>query len=50
MRRRTIGARPSFVMLEMAMDVPDYVMGDPVIRELEALATDLTIIANVSCD
>jgi len=32
----------------MDMDVPDEVMGHPVIRELEALATDLTIIANVS--
>ncbi|TVY83697.1 Delta(6)-protoilludene synthase [Lachnellula suecica] len=45
-RRRTIGARPSFNILEMDMNVPDEVMGHPTIRELESLATDLTIIAN----
>ena len=30
------------------MDVPDEVMSHPTIRELEALAIDLTIITNVS--
>jgi hypothetical protein len=47
-RRRTIGARPSFNILEMAMDIPDAVLLHPVIQELELLAIDLTIIANVS--
>lgn len=47
-RRRTIGARPSFNILEMDMNLPDEVMHHPVIRELELLSIDLTIIANVS--
>ncbi|KUJ12619.1 terpenoid synthase [Mollisia scopiformis] len=45
-RRRTIGARPSFNIIEIDMDLPDEVVGHPTIRELELLATDLTIIAN----
>jgi hypothetical protein len=47
-RRRTIGARPSFNILEMDMDLPDEVKYNPTILELELLAIDLTIIANVS--
>ncbi|KAK7731782.1 hypothetical protein SLS53_008603 [Cytospora paraplurivora] len=45
-RRKTIGVISSFNMLEMDMTIPDKVMHDPVIQELEALAVDLTIIAN----
>ncbi|KAF4625249.1 hypothetical protein G7Y89_g12922 [Cudoniella acicularis] len=45
-RRQTIGARPSFNILEMDMDLPDEVIEHPIIRELELLAIDLTIIAN----
>jgi hypothetical protein len=47
-RRRTIGAKPSFNILEMDMDLPDEVKDNPTILELELLAIDLTIIANVS--
>lgn len=32
----------------MDMDIPDEIMEDATIRELEDLAIDLTIIANVS--
>ncbi|PMD27043.1 terpenoid synthase [Hyaloscypha hepaticicola] len=45
-RRRTIGAKPSFNILEMDMDLPDEVKYNPTILELELLAIDLTIIAN----
>lgn len=47
-RRRTIGAKPSFNILEMDMDLPDEVKYNPTILELDCLAIDLTIIANVS--
>lgn len=47
-RRQTIGARPSFNILEMDMDLPDEVIEHPTIKEMELLAIDLTIIANVS--
>jgi hypothetical protein len=47
-RRRTIGARPSFNILEMDMDLPDEIKYHHTILELELLAIDLTIIANVS--
>ncbi len=47
-RRRTIGVRTSFNVLEMDMDLPDEILAHPDMRELESLAIDLTIIANVS--
>lgn len=47
-RRKTIGARPSFNMLEMGMNLPDEVLEDATICALHNLAIDLTIIANVS--
>jgi hypothetical protein len=46
-RRRTIGALPSFTILEMGMDLPDDVVEHPVIKALKALAVDMAIIANV---
>lgn len=46
-RRKTIGVLSSFNMIEMDMDIPDDIMDDPVIKEIQALGVDLTIIANV---
>ncbi|KUI60988.1 Delta(6)-protoilludene synthase [Cytospora mali] len=45
-RRKTVGVFPSFNMLEMDMNIPDEVRGNPVIQEIETLGVDLCIIAN----
>jgi hypothetical protein len=47
-RRDTIGAKPSFTLLEFTMDIPDEVMQHPVIHELSIGCIDMLIIQNVS--
>lgn len=46
LRRLTIGAKPSFTICEMGMDLPDEVFYHPVIVELIECSTDLIIIGN----
>lgn len=45
-RRNTIGARPSFAILEIDMDLPDEVFYDPTIVKLTALCIDMLILGN----
>ncbi|KAG2136537.1 terpenoid synthase [Suillus bovinus] len=46
LRRKTIGAEPSFSILEMGMDLPDEVFRHPVIVDLVECITELIIIDN----
>ncbi|GJJ08045.1 hypothetical protein Clacol_002252 [Clathrus columnatus] len=45
-RRNTIGAKPSFAICEMYMNIPEEVMRHPVIKKLRELAIDTIIIGN----
>jgi Delta6-protoilludene synthase len=47
-RRQNIGARPSFVPMELDLCLPDYVFYHPVLIELSTCITDLIILDNVS--
>lgn len=47
-RRINIGAEPSFVIFKLGLSLPDSVKNHPVILELRALETDMTIYTNVS--
>jgi hypothetical protein len=47
-RRGTIGAYPCYDMLLLSLNIPKLLLEDPKIVELEMLATELIIIANVS--
>jgi len=46
LRRDTIGAKPSFDLLLLAMEIPDEKLDDPKIVELELLAIDMIILGN----
>lgn len=46
-RRDTIGAKPSFAILEISMDLPDEVVEHPVIQKLSILAIDMILLGNV---
>ncbi|KAG1886538.1 isoprenoid synthase domain-containing protein [Suillus subluteus] len=46
LRRLTIGAKPSFTICEMGMDLSDEIFYHPVIVELAECSTDLIIIGN----
>ena len=48
-RRNTIGATPSFALLEMETGLPDEVFYDPSITKLTALCTDMLILGNDLC-
>lgn len=48
-RRDTIGAKPSFAICELYMNLPDTVMNHPVIMKLTELCIDLIIIGNDLC-
>ena len=43
-RRETIGAKLSFAILEIYMNLPDAVMNHPVIKKLTELCLDMIII------
>ncbi|KAF5365843.1 hypothetical protein D9757_012802 [Collybiopsis confluens] len=45
-RRNTIGAKPSFAVLELDMSLPDEVVHHPVIVKLRLLATDMLCLGN----
>lgn len=46
LRRETIGAKPSFILNQMYMDIPEHVMRHPVIKKMTELTIDMIIIAN----
>lgn len=48
LRRETVGAEPSFCIIEFALDLPSFVFEHAVIKNLRALTVDMLIIANVS--
>lgn len=48
-RRDTIGAKPSFAINELYMDLPDYVLADPIIMKLTSACIDMLIIGNDLC-
>ncbi|THU96145.1 terpenoid synthase [Dendrothele bispora CBS 962.96] len=48
-RRDTIGAKPSFTLLEFTMDIPDEVMNHPMIQDLTIWCIDMLIIGNDIC-
>lgn len=47
-RRQNIGIRPSYVPLELGLDLPDHVFYHPVIEELSYYIADMVILDNVS--
>jgi len=47
LRRNTSGAPSTIALYEIDMNIPDEVREHPTIRELETLAVDLIVIANV---
>lgn len=48
MRRDTIGAKPSFAILETGMNLPDEAVQHPVIQEMSILSIDMILLGNVS--
>lgn len=52
MRRETIGTRPCFVLMRSTrrLYIPDDVLVNPIVREMENVALDMVFIANVSDD
>lgn len=47
-RRNTIGAKPSFALLELDMDIPDEVFQNGAIQELTMATIDMLCLGNVS--
>ena len=47
-RRDTIGAKPSFAILETGLNLPDEAVHHPIIDELALVATDMILLGNVS--
>ena len=47
-RRDTVGAKPSFALLELALDIPDDVISHPAIQEMSLASIDMLCIGNVS--
>ncbi|THH10180.1 hypothetical protein EW146_g8449 [Bondarzewia mesenterica] len=45
-RRDTIGAKPSFALLELGMDLPDEVINHPVVQDLSLWTIDMLCIGN----
>ena len=46
-RRQTIGAMPSFVLLHFEVELPEEVFEDPVIQRLENASADMISLCNV---
>jgi hypothetical protein len=46
-RRKTIGARPAFALLELGLNIPDEVISHPTIEDMVVAATDMIVLANV---
>ncbi|RPD59287.1 terpenoid synthase [Lentinus tigrinus ALCF2SS1-7] len=49
MRRENIGAKPSFALLELDMNLPDEVLAHPAIVDLTTWAIDMIILGNDIC-
>jgi hypothetical protein len=49
-RRDTIGAKPSFAILETGLNLPDQAVQHPAIVELSILSIDMILLGNVSDD
>lgn len=47
-RRNTIGAKPSFVIMEQGMDIPDNVFENEVFQRLRMATIDMLCLGNVS--
>jgi len=47
-RRDTIGAKPSFAILETGLNLPDEAVRHPIIDELSIVAIDMILLGNVS--
>lgn len=48
-RRDTIGAKPSFTINEIHMNLPDEIITHPVVAKLTSLCIDALIIGNDLC-
>ncbi|GBE78983.1 Delta(6)-protoilludene synthase [Sparassis crispa] len=48
-RRKTIGAEPSYAILELGMDLPDEMFYHLIVVRLSAVTTDLIIVGNDLC-
>jgi Delta6-protoilludene synthase len=48
LRRLTIGGYPSFLCLELGLDIPDEVMEHPAIKSLLSLLAETIVLTNVS--
>lgn len=48
-RRHNIGVLPSYVPMELDLNLPDHVFYHPVIEELSYYIADLVIVNNVTC-
>lgn len=46
-RRNTIGAKPSFALLQLDLDLPHDFLKHPVVVDLTTAAIDMIILANV---
>ncbi len=49
LRRETVGAKPSFAVGELYMNIPQEVIDHPVISKLSELCIDMLIIGNDIC-
>jgi hypothetical protein len=49
-RRDTIGAKPSFAILETGLNLPDEAVYHPIIQELSIVTIDMILLGNVSRD
>lgn len=45
-RRKTVGAKPAFIPIQMDLDIPEHIMRHPVIERLTYLAVDMTFVGN----
>ncbi|KAG1847826.1 terpenoid synthase [Suillus subalutaceus] len=45
-RRKTIGAWPSFALLELGLDIPDEVISHPTIEDMAVASTDMIALTN----
>jgi hypothetical protein len=48
LRRLTAGLVPSLDMILLPLDIPDHLLDDPRIKELEFMVIDMVVVANVS--
>ena len=48
-RRHNIGVLPSYVLMELDLNLPDHIFYHPVIEELSYYIADLVILDNVTC-